>query len=495
MAIPIASPTASPLRLLPGVQNLQQNSPYTDVYTNAAISPLRTRSNIRHLRDETSHSHPEPQRWQNPGGWGARHINDHAPFTLWSEEERKFRSPTKDEFAWIHNMSGASGMFIGGCLLCITTTCPPKPIPLTIGTMPAIFRRPEEPFNHPTLLPESGYSNPRISDPCPSLRWPPMTDPTTTQMMMVLEAMSEVANVVAATFFPSWTVFELETSDNRSYGLSSLPGVVAGHTALYHHKATPFLPPLRSPTRPRLVVPNPDQAIEDLTNYLQNSPNLTPGCRVESGLNQSGRSTTSANASATASATAATTCGVKICNSMGEEALTVAHHGFLHSTDVYHPSTHGGDFIGEVTDSRPELNVGLVKFTPAASARFTNSCYFQAAPPTCILEGSKVSAGSWSEVDGMSSGMISLMKEARRIMRPPRPTGHPAVLFTQWNTGILYRVFGNISNRISDGICGAPIVDVNSSGVAGFFHRSDEGTYCYSAELDDLVAEEWNIVQ
>lgn len=38
----------------------------------------------------------------------------------------------------------------------------------------------------------------------------------------------------------------------------------------------------------------------------------------------------------------------------------------------------------------------------AASASFTNSCYFQATPPTCLLEGFQVPSGSWSEVDGMS---------------------------------------------------------------------------------------------
>ena len=83
----MASPMPSPLRSSP-VQQVQQS-----LYTNALITPLRTRTNTQHLRDAISHAHPEPQRWQNPGGWGARHMNDKAPFTLWDEENRQFRGP------------------------------------------------------------------------------------------------------------------------------------------------------------------------------------------------------------------------------------------------------------------------------------------------------------------------------------------------------------------------------------------------------------------
>ena len=480
MATPMASPMPSPLRSSP-VQQIQLS-----LYTNALITPLRTRTNTQHLRDAISHAHPEPQRWQNPGGWGARHMNDKAPFTLWDEENRQFRGPSREERTWIRSKFGEGDLLITGWLLCIETAHPPQPIPLTCGTMPIIFVRPGEMFHQP--IPTSGYSNPRVPDPCPTVWWPRMTNPSKSQITEVLTAIADLANVTAVNFLPAWTVFELETGDDRNYELASLPGIVAGRTALYHHDDMPFTQTMRSRTRPRIVDPPQTLAdgtiVQDNSNYLRQSA-LTPGCRVESGPVEPG--------TLAASVTAATTCGIKMRNLPGEEVLTVANHGFLSSRKVYHPFVNGGDLIGNVIDTRPELDIALIKLTPAASVSFTNSCYLQTTPPTRLLEGFQVPSGSWSEVDGMSSGLFSLMKEGCRARRPQRPIGHPEVNFTEWHTEVLFRVFGNVSSPISDGVCGAPIVDIESGGVVGFFHLSD-GVHAYSAELDDLVAEGWGLV-
>lgn len=54
-------------------------------------------------------------------------------------------------------------------------------------------------------------------------------------------------------------------------------------------------------------------------------------------------------------------------------------------------------------------------------------------------------------------------------------------------------LFGNVNSAISDGVCGAPIVDIESGRVSGFFHPSN-GIFAYSAVLDDLVAEGWGLV-
>lgn len=153
----------------------------------------------------------------------------------------------------------------------------------------------------------------------------------------------------------------------------------------------------------------------------------------------------------------------------------------------------GGDLIGEVVDTRPGLDIALVKLTPAASSSFTNSCYFQAEPPTRLLEMSQISQGSWSEVDGMSSGLFSMMNIGTQTMQPKRPAGHRGIKFEEWDTRSVDFFFGNVNRAISDGVCGAPIVDVESGGVSGFFHLSD-GVFAYSAVLDDLVAEGWGLV-
>lgn len=481
----MATPIPSPVRLSPQVQRIQQSSPYHDIQTNAAISPLRSRANTQHLRDMTSHAHPEMRRWENPGGWGARHLNDIAPFTLWSEETRTFRGPSKEEMSWIDAKFESISISDFGWLLYIQTDSPPRPIPLTLGSMPVIFARPGEELER--LTPSAPYPNPRVPDPCPNIRLPLLTDPTKSQTVDILTAITSLANVRAANFLPFWTIFELETGDGRSYGVSSLPGTVAGRTALYHHEDLPFFGPMRSLARPRLI--DPAQAstagirIQDTSNYLRYST-LTPGCRVECGFGLPGTPNEFSNA--------ATTCGVKLRNLAGEEVLTVSNHGFLTSKEVHHPFVNGGDLIGEVVDTRPELDIALVKLTPASSARFTNSCYFQSEPPTRLLEPSEVPNGSWSEVDGMSSGLFSLMKCGSIRMRPVRPIGHGEIPFIEWDTRFVNIIFGNVNTVIADGVCGAPIVDVESGGVSGVFHQSN-GAFAISAAIDDLIAEGWGL--
>ncbi|KAJ5138854.1 uncharacterized protein N7515_003702 [Penicillium bovifimosum] len=422
----------SPIRLSPQISNLQQNSPYLDIYTNAPISPLRTRENTQPLRQTLPHSHPEPKRWESPGAWGARHINDSAPFTLWDEVNRKFHHPT------------------------------------------LLFVPPGGPFEEP--IPSAPYPNPRLPNPCPGVRWPRMVNPTKSQRTAVLEAISRLANVRAAIFLPFWTIFELET------------GEMAAATQNPHYPDIPFFKTMRSLTRPRIIQPSKasslSPAVHDTANYLRRSA-LTPGCRVESGFE--------VPSPGSQPTTAATTCGVKIRNNGGEERLTVANHGFLSSKDIYHPQVNGGDLIGQVVDPRPELDVALVKLTPAASFSFTNTCYFQAEPPTRLLESAHIGQGSWSEIDGMSSGLFSMMNTGIIESRPIRPVGHPMIPFSQWDTRLVKLIFGNIEGFVSDGVCGAPIVEVESGGVAGFFHLSD-GSFATSAVLDDLVAEGWGLV-
>ncbi|KAJ5512082.1 hypothetical protein N7463_001634 [Penicillium fimorum] len=349
----MATPIASPIRLSPHVQCIQQSSPYTNIYGNAP---------------------PEQKRWENPGGWGARHLNGTAPFTLWDEQKRKFRHPSRQDWTWIRNKFGEGTVHISGWLICVETASPPQPILLTLGTMPIIFVRPGEMFREP--IPLSGYSNHRVSDPCPNVWWPKLTNPTKRQTMAVLTAIAPLARVRAAIFLPAWTIFELEFGDGRSYEKQSLPGVVAGRTALYHHGDKPFT----SLTRPHFIdlsqVSAAGAAPQDDSNYLRRSV-LTPGCRIESGFGLPGTPTEFKNA--------ATACGIRIRNLAGEEMLTVANHGFLSSEEVYHPFVNGGDLIGEVVDARPELDIALVKLTPAASSSFTNSTF----KPSHLLASSK----------------------------------------------------------------------------------------------------------
>jgi hypothetical protein len=475
------------VRLSPQVQRIQANSPYIDIYTNAPTSPLRSRPSEQHATLTLSHAHPEPKRWENAGDWGARHINDKAPFNLWDTKNRKYRSPKGKELEWLRDNFGDCQFGSSGWYLWIETANPPQPVPLTVGCMPVMFIGIGE--EHWEPIPRSPYPNPRVPDPCPALQWPIMTFPTKEQNTALLIALQSMANVREIIYMPHWTIVELEYGDGRIYEPKSLPGTVAGRTTLYHHAEARFYKSMKNMTRARRVDPAQHPPInigpmpQDGQNYLRHSSHLSPGCRIECGFGIPGSNFEGMNA--------ATSAGVKLRRFDGQEVLTVSHHGFLTSQEVYHPFA-DEDKIGDVIDARPELDIALVELTPTASEKFTNTCYFQAETPRVLLEGSEIKQGSWSEVDGMSSGLVSLLTYGRRFLKPKRPAGHPETEFREWQAYSVDAMFGAVNNAICEGMCGAPIVQCETGGVGGFFHLSD-GLNCFTAHLDDLVAEGWQL--
>ncbi|KFY47121.1 hypothetical protein V494_00165 [Pseudogymnoascus sp. VKM F-4513 (FW-928)] len=469
----------------PEVQQIQCTAPYIDTYTNATATLLRERPIEQHAALTLPHAHPPPKRWTNPRGWGARHVNDDAPFTLWDEVKRQYRFPKGTEKDWCTSKFGDGQMASYGWFMTIETDNPPKPVPLTVGCMPVIFTSTGEKLWR--LTPTSGYANPRVPNPCPEVQWERMTFPTKDQNIAILTALEPIANVRAIIYMPIWTIVELEYGDGREYQLASLPGTVGARTTLYHHEEEPFYKTMSKMARDRKLDPAqssiPGPTPQDKTNYLKESSFLSPGCRVESGYGMEGSRNEEGNT--------ATSAGVKLQNINGQEALTVSHHGLLDSKEVYHPLV-SGDRIGEIYDDRPELGVSFVKLTPDASRQFRNDCYFQGQSPKVLLRGSDVVYGSWYEVDGMSSGLVSLLTYAPVSRKPQRPPGHPKIEYSRWEAHTLSAMFGVVNNTICEGMCGAPIVECETGGVAGFFHLSD-GFNCLAAQLDDLVAEGWQI--
>jgi hypothetical protein len=310
-----------------------------------------------------------------------------------------------------------------------------------------------------------------------------MTFPTKEQNIALLMALQPIANVREIIYMPHWTIIELEHGDGRNYEPKSLPGTVAGRTTLYHHAEARFYKSMKNMTRARRVDPaqhpptNFGPMPQDGQNYLRQSSYLSPGCRLECGYGMG--------------MNAATSAGVKLRRFDGKEVLTVSHHGFLISQEVYHPFA-DEDKIGDIIDARPELDIALVELTPAASEKFTNACYFQAETPRVLLKGSEIKQGTWFEVDGMSSGLVSLLTYGQRYLKPERPAGHPAIEFRKWEAHSVDLIFGAVNNTICEGMCGAPIVQCETGGVGGFFHLSD-GLNCFAAHLDDLVAEGWQL--
>ena len=171
--------------------------------------------------------------------------------------------------------------------------------------------------------------------------------------------------------------------------------------------------------------------------------------------------------------------------------VSVANHGFLAGDEVFHP-TPDGDKIGDIVDRYPELDVAMVQLTPAHFSHFSNQTYFQAEPPKRLADRSSLVLGTWFEVDGMSTGMLSFQYLVNTFEYPVRPPGHPPIPVLQWKRDVTFRIFGASSPELMEGLCGAPFVEVETGNVAGFFHLGN-GDWAECAAVDDLVAEGWEV--
>lgn len=189
---------------------------------------------------ESADTHPDQPRWENPGGWGARHISDTAPFNLWDEKKKEYRKLTRAEFDWLFSKFDCSSVWSPGWFIAIPTSSPPQDAPFTLGGMPLILHAPgEEQSLH--MTPKTYYASPRVTNPCPEVKWGFMEFPTKDQNAEIVAALEPLANVRRVIYMPYMTVAELEVGDGRVYKPSSLPGKVGGWTMLYHHAEEPFL--------------------------------------------------------------------------------------------------------------------------------------------------------------------------------------------------------------------------------------------------------------
>ena len=491
-------PYGRSMRHSPLVQALQSAPNYVDIFTGSPLGRALSQDNPSRVGVQVqfsgqspalplSHPHPEATpRWTGLRGFGARHINDQISFSLWNAETQSFTSGTTEQKRSILKLFNATRLEFHDDLMVIETSNPPRPVPLTVACTPAIFVPPGQ--GNKYMFASNAYVGPRVKDPCPDLSWGRMRAPSRSQMCDVASVLLQLMNVVRINFLPTSIVVEIAHGDGRIYTHGSLPAFVAGLTTTYHHESVPFLSSMKDRTRERLLDPAqhfPGPLPQDDTNYLRESSwrTLSPGMRISTG---------SATSSGDyAEAVRSTTCGI-LLQKGSSQSLSVANHGFLGTSDVYHP-TADGDKIGEIVDRYPELDIAMVQLKPAQSGRFSNQTYFQAEPPRRLVATEDLVLGTWFEVDGMSTGMLSLQYLGNSFQMPVRPPGHPEIPVLKWKHDTLFRIFGASSPELMDGLCGAPFVEVDTGNVAGFFHSAN-GDWAECAALDDLVAEGWEVV-
>lgn len=203
-------------RLSSEMQAIQKSSPYFDIYS-SLLSVSRKGLSI------ASHAHPDKPEWSGPRGFGAHHINDDIPFTFWDEEVGDYRAPTVQEKRYLLDRFHAESLEFSDWILIVETIQPPSPVPLTVGSLPAIFlplgtkRKP--------ILADTPYPNPTVPDLSP-VKLRRMVHSTMDEIVVITEALQSVANVHEVNFFPSSILVQLEVEDVRVYGNWLLPHTV-----------------------------------------------------------------------------------------------------------------------------------------------------------------------------------------------------------------------------------------------------------------------------
>ena len=433
-------------------------------------------------------------------GFGSRHLEDTAPFSLWDQERKEFRGPTDIEKSWIFSRYQATAIHLDWPIVIIETEYPPSPLPVTVGCVAALFVPPPNPFMgekasssrylSSQYLPSSfevntSFASPRVLDPISTYKLESWKIPTRKQQEHVLEVLNPMMNIKRLNFVWPYIIVELYM-DDRVYATHSLPGRIAGCTTLYHRSELTYWQDMKPRTREILI--DPKLGIQDTTNYLEeSSQSLTPGVRVSSApLTNQGYAIISRS----------TTAGVVLRNHEGQVRLTVANHGFLESEEVFHPTTN--DFrIGEISERWPAQDVALVKLDPSIS--FRNLHYFEAQTPLRLLRSEELErskTGKWFSVDGMSTGLLFLFLRGVSLYQARRPSPNPIQIdFCKWTTEHVFRLIGPAGGSTKDGICGAAIVedDPEMGGVAGFFQLAND-EICLSPVLDEFIDRGWTLL-
>ncbi|EFQ97899.1 hypothetical protein MGYG_00936 [Nannizzia gypsea CBS 118893] len=481
----------SPVRLSPDISTLRAKLPYVnyepsplgpDNHAHPHESPLQEQQTLIH---DTA---PISSRWKTiMPTYGSRHIYDVADFSLWCEETAEFKHPTREQQKWVLRHYRAKEVRFEYPLIIVITDTPPKPLTLTIAGVAALFV-PDAPLGTGFSV-NTAYASPRVPDPSPVTlkRW---MAPTRRDSDLILKSLARLCNIKAINWFGVYCYVELHTGDGRSYGRHSLPGLVAGKTTTYHHSSRGFWDEMKSLSLIRRIDPQEVDVfppLQDRTNYLlEGNGALQPGVRLASSVN---------SAETSLDLELATSCGVLLRNSTGQIVVTAANHRMQHSSDVYHPSTATGTKIGTVVERWLAQDVAMVNLIPAV--RFSNDRYFQATAPKRLVRSDYVPNGAWCSCDGMSTGVVFLHCHGSRISDiHMEVTNGINIAKVYYSTEKLYSTFGPVGGQLSDGICGAPIVEERSDGsgggVCGLFRYGNE-SIAVCPVLDDIIDAGWQL--
>lgn len=423
--------------------------------------------------------HKTSFRLQRPG-FSSRHLEDDAPFTLWDTHGSGFRWPTSEEMDWIRNRYNASRVDFSPPDLMIYTNQPPKTVPYTVAALLARFV-PEGSDCHCSIPRGFKPLSTNQRDDLLSYSINRYEFPLEGTRHEIISKLLKEVDIREVHFVPPLIIVEIDVSTGRTYARKSLPGKAGGLNIMYHESSEGFWKGNRQKSYERLITPS--SAVSDQSNYLQQSPfQLSPGiCLSSAYLNSGGLQTNQWRT---------TTSGIMLQNGT-QRRMTAANQGFQDGQDVYHPHPLGRR-IGQIMTRQLDRDIALVQLDP--SIEFTNARYFEAPSAQRLTPTEELMAGDWFEVDGITTGRIDL---CARIITHYRSTALPTPTQINpmgWETEVGFSSFGPGGAGVTDGVCGAPIVDRDGR-VAGFFRWVDpSGLYAFASAVGPLIAAGWSVV-
>ena len=446
--------------------------------------PVFVSSSSPHKDQSQSQSQSQRPRLfmtQSPG-FGSRHVHDTAPFSLWDYESTTFREPLAHELDWIFATYRAKAVHVILPDIIIRTDRPPTEIPLTVGG--ALVRFVPEDMLLPNIPLGSlkPYPNSQRSDLL-SLPLPLYLIPSHQQCYEIISLLDLEVDIRAIHFLPPQIIVELDNASGKKYDRHSLPSKAGGIPIQYHESNERFWKGSSQRAYERLITPT--DTVVDNSDYLFSHPHkISPGVCLASSLIMEGNLPTSK--------WLGTSAGLFLQKG-NKRYVSVAHHGFPDSPEVYHP-TPTGRRIGQITDRFPVWDLAFAQLDPSIS--FSNDYYFAAPKPSRLISVGEIQAGDWFEVDGYSTGRVDMCARGRSYIRPNMPEGIPpiGIPYQDWIVETAYSLFGTIGASIKEGICGAPVVD-HVGRVAGMFSLANQsGMWVHTAGLDFFINSDWSLI-
>ena len=412
-------------------------------------------------------------KWKpgNPKGFGAMHKDDPARESLWDSQTHRYRNLSRQHWRLLEDQLQDGGAMDFDCILYLNRRSPPPSAPLTWAAKPVYFIPPDT--SPPCVLGSIRYSHPRLPDPCADLGISAYETPTEETMRQIFHRMRALANVVRLYSLSAILLTILGTEDGRVYG--NLPGIVAGRSMAYHHREEHWLSGLRfklfrggrfrchhcsgPPSDEKRNAAYPEWGVTaDMQEWTPPAPETSPDV--------------------------ADALGVVLRNAAGDVCATAPSHEWAKGSEVVLRPSNDVRYVGRTRERRKELGVVLVNLRRAIQPAFLRAAT-RTRPATRLLAFADVRVGDKFEVDAGPGGFVDLHCIGKFVDRPRAAD-------EQREAGKGY-VLQPVGHSLTEGIEGAPVIDGEDGGVAGFIHLVS-GLFAEVLAVDVLIESGWEVL-